>query len=69
MLDCFFKKGKGQFFPKKHYFGTKWESTTFYVLKITKLKFQMVLEFSKLEFLVSFHRGAADLEFVQLKKN
>ena len=43
-----------KFVAKKHCFRTKWKSTTFYVLELTKL-----------EFLVSFHRGAADLEFVQ----
>ena len=48
-----------KFVAKKHCFGTKWKSTTFYVLELTKL------EFSKLEFLVSFHCDAADLEFVQ----
>ena len=48
-----------KFVAKKHCFGTKWKSTTFYVLELTKL------EFSKLEFLVSFHCDAVDLEFVQ----
>ena len=43
-----------KFVAKKHCFGTKWESTTFYVLKLTKL-----------EFLVSFHSGTTDLKFVQ----
>ena len=57
-----------KFVAIKHCFGTKWQSTTFYVLELTKLEFLTVLEFSKLEFLVLFHRGTADLEFVQLKK-
>ena len=28
-----------KFVAIKHYFGTKWECTTFYVLELTKLEF------------------------------
>ena len=43
-----------KFAEKKHCFGTMQGNTTFLELKFHKLKFQMVLEFMKLEFLIGF---------------